>query len=153
MIRILKLLLPALIPSWNFFDVIAPSPRIQFAVLADRHETISAWCEFRPRPNHVSFMQMLGHMLWNPQWNEYLFMMSCAERLLDQPTQHSENEIFKRIVLQLNQKEVALAGDVYLQFRLMVVCREGTALQQQPEYESSIRAVTDVSALGMPHEP
>ena len=28
-----KLLLPALIPSWSFFDVIAPSPRIEYALL------------------------------------------------------------------------------------------------------------------------
>ena len=28
----LRLLLPALIPSWRFFDVIAPSPRIEYAL-------------------------------------------------------------------------------------------------------------------------
>ena len=33
MLRTLKLLLPVLIPSWRFFDFIAPSPRIQFSLL------------------------------------------------------------------------------------------------------------------------
>ena len=29
-----RYVLPALIPSWRFFDYIAPSPRIEFAVVA-----------------------------------------------------------------------------------------------------------------------
>ena len=31
--QIIRLLLPALIPSWRFFDVVAPSPRIEFVLL------------------------------------------------------------------------------------------------------------------------
>ena len=33
MLQTVKLLLPALIPSWRFFSTIAPSPRIEFALL------------------------------------------------------------------------------------------------------------------------
>ena len=36
MFNVLKLLIPALLPSWNFFDYITPSPRIQFTLL--KHE-------------------------------------------------------------------------------------------------------------------
>lgn len=32
-----KLLLPALIPSWNFFDVIAPAPRVEYAQIGRAH--------------------------------------------------------------------------------------------------------------------
>ena len=49
MLHGLKLLLPALIPSWRFFDTIAPSPRIEYALLHDPHAA-AAWREFRPRP-------------------------------------------------------------------------------------------------------
>ena len=91
----LKLLLPALIPSWNFFDVIAPSPRIEYTLLNSQNESVTDWQEFRPRPEQLSFIQLLFRLLLNPRWNETLFMVSCAERILQNPTeyQHSENEI------------------------------------------------------------
>jgi hypothetical protein len=101
----IKLLLPALIPSWSFFDIISASPRIQFALLKTENETILEWREFRPRPKHQSFMQMLKRLLWNPKWNESLFLVSCAERIMEQDTQysidHSETEILKRIENEL----------------------------------------------------
>ena len=97
MVRILQLLLPALIPSWNFFDVIVPSPRIQFSILNPENELQAEWQEFRPRPADLSIWQMLGRMLSNPVWNESLFLMSCAERLMEYPTRHSEDEIFKTV--------------------------------------------------------
>ncbi len=48
-LRPFALLLPALIPSWNFFDVIAPSPRIEAARLAST-DAQPVWREFRSRP-------------------------------------------------------------------------------------------------------
>lgn len=142
MIQVLKLLLPALIPSWNFFDVIAPSPRIQFALLNSEDEEPPQWREFRPRPARVSFMQMLAHMVWNPVWNESLFMISCAERLMEQPTQHSEDEILKRIVAELNRDNESAVAGTLLQFRLLVVRREGEQLQQELVFESSIKPLS-----------
>ena len=46
-LRPFALLLPALIPSWNFFDVIAPSPRIEIARLVSV-DTPRVWQEFAP---------------------------------------------------------------------------------------------------------
>lgn len=118
MLRPLTLLLPALIPSWRFFDVIAPSPRIEYALLPT--EVAAAdWREFRPRPQRVSLPQMLGRLLWNPRWNETLFLVSCAERLVDAPTAHSEDEIFRRIAADL-----ADAPEAWLAFRLVFVHRD-----------------------------
>jgi hypothetical protein len=48
MLQTLKLLLPALIPSWRFFDTIAPSPRIEFTLLKTAQDASGAWREFRP---------------------------------------------------------------------------------------------------------
>lgn len=137
MLQALKLLLPALIPSWNFFDIIAPSPRIQFRVSQNKQETSADWLVFRPRPEHVSFIQMLGRMVWNPFWNESLFMMSCAERLIEYPTWHSEEEILKRIARDLSG-ENTFPDKQYIQFRLITIMRKGVDLEEALVYESRI---------------
>src|SRR6187402_3359239 len=97
MLQTIKLLLPALIPSWRFFDTIAPSPRIEFTLLQSVQGVAGDWQEFRPRPSSLAVHEMLVRMFWNPRWNETLFLVSCAERLLTAPTEHSSHEIFNRI--------------------------------------------------------
>lgn len=121
-----KLLLPALIPSWRFFDRIAPSPRIEFVVLKSARDTSDNWQEFRPRPARFSIISMAKRMVWNPRWNEQLFLVSCAERLAENPTGHSrvhwEQEIWRRIAAALPDNPEA----PFLQFRLVFVSREET---------------------------
>ncbi len=148
MVRILQLLLPALIPSWNFFDVIVPSPRIQFSIVNPESNSQTEWQEFRPRPAHLSIRQMLGRMLWNPVWNESLFLMSCAERLMEFPTQHSEDEIFKRIKADIiSRKENNLLKDTaQVQFRLVFIRREGDALKEEVEFQSQAQTILDETA-------
>ena len=143
MLKILKLLLPALIPSWRFFDIIAPSPRIQFTLLNAAHDTPSEWHEFRPRPARVSFGRMLRRMLWNPVWNESLFMVSCAERIIEQPTPHSEMEIIKRICAELSPAGAASLDSRFVQFRLQLIRREGEQLVQSDAYLSQVWPLTD----------
>lgn len=144
MLQTLKLLLPAIIPSWNFFDVIAPSPRIQFSLLDNENDEPSKWHEFRPRPLKISFTRMLGRMLWNPVWNESLFMVSCAERLMEQPTQHSEDEILNRIATDLRAGNSQARIAHYVQFRLLLVRREGSQIKQELVYESRVSPVSRV---------
>ncbi|MDH5445530.1 MAG: hypothetical protein OEY52_08220 [Gammaproteobacteria bacterium] len=132
MLHTLKLLLPALIPSWNFFDIIVPSPRIQFSINSTQRDKNREWQLFRPHPQYISFGMMLKRMLWNPRWNESLFLMSCAERLLDYPTQHSEDEILIRITHDLVKDGRMVLEGMYLQFRLVLVKRVG----QELVYES-----------------
>ena len=139
MLRPLALLLPALIPSWNFFDVIAPSPRIEFARLAGPDEaTARDWHEFRPRPQHVSPLAVLRRLFWNPRWNESLFVVTCAERLIDQPTAHSEDEIFRRIAADLGDE----AG--WLTFRLVFLSRDGEAMVREVLFEAAPRPMADL---------
>ena len=139
MYKIIKLLLPALIPSWNFFDVIVPSPRIQFSII-ESSEDVREWQEFRPRPGHISFSKMLWRMLWNPTWNESLFLVSCAERLLENPTAHSEEEIFKRIKAELG---VDNDKGALVKFRLLFIHREGDKLKEEVEYESQLQVIAE----------
>lgn len=140
----LQLLLPALIPSWNFFDVIAPSPRIEYALLRSVGDVSGAWREFRPRPTQISPLAMLARLAWNPRWNETLFLASCAERLTDNPTRHSEDEIFKRIAADL-------AGSPrdeerpWLCFRLVFVSREGEALVNEVLFQPAPRRLAEIA--------
>ncbi|CUH75704.1 hypothetical protein TRM7557_00519 [Tritonibacter multivorans] len=134
MLRLISLLLPALIPSWRFFKTVAPSPRVEYRLL-HRGEA-GDWQEDRPRPAHLSFFTMLRRMLWNPAWNEQLFMVSCAERLVeaDSPhsSAHSEDEINRRIARLL-----PMADDTELQFRLVFWYRDGAQLVKEVEFEST----------------
>ncbi len=135
----LRLLLPALIPSWNFFDEIAPSPRVEYALTAVRDEEPGAWHEFRPRPAHVSVPTMLARLVWNPRWNQTLFVVSCAERLTDEPTDHSQDEIFRRIAADLARQADTATLEPWLSFRLVFLSREGEAIRSEVLYQSAPR--------------
>jgi hypothetical protein len=128
MLKTLKLLLPAIIPSWRFFDIIAPSPRIEFALLAAPAEVPAFWQEFRPRPAQLSACGMLKRLFWNPRWNESLFLVSCAERLMENPTDHSSREIMTRIKAELERDATAAS---YLKFRLVLLSRHGARMQRE----------------------
>lgn len=44
---------------------------------------------------------MLRRILWNPEWNKTLFLVNSSERLIAAPTQHSQQEIRRRIMRDL----------------------------------------------------
>ncbi|MBL4907051.1 MAG: hypothetical protein JKX94_06325 [Sneathiella sp.] len=137
-LQTLKLLLPALIPSWRFFDTIAPSPRIEFTLLETAQETPVSWQEFRPLPSQLPVSSMLKRMFWNPRWNESLFLVSCAERLMANPTEHSSQEILNRIAIELKQGSRNAMATPYLQFRLVFLSREGTEIHQDITFISPV---------------
>lgn len=141
MIQTLKLLLPALIPSWNFFDVIADSPRIEYTLRAAREDGDSAWLEFRPRPERIGVPAMVGRLFWNAQWNETLFVISCAERLMEAPTEHSQNEIFRRIAADLADRPVG----AWLRFRIALLSEREGAIEREIAFISDARPVASLS--------
>ena len=132
MLHGLKLLLPALIPSWRFFYTFGPSPRIEYALLHEAH-AVAAWQEFRLRPARLSFGQMLLRMVWNPRWNQSLYLVSCAERLMANPTAQSAREIMECI-----KAENADASEAWLQFRLVFVSRQGEGTRKDITYTSPV---------------
>lgn len=141
MLRPLALVLPALIPSWRFFDVIAPSPRIEYALAAAPDDAPGDWLEFRPRPARLSLSELLQRLVWNPRWNESLFLVSCAERLIESPTPHSRDEIARRIAADLARDADAGDLDGWLRFRLVFVRREGEALVREVLFTSDAAAL------------
>lgn len=137
MLRTFSLLLPAIVPSWRFFDVIAPSPRIEVRQPRAPEDDGAAWSEFRPRPAQVTPLQMIARLFWNPRWNETLFLVSCAERLIDEPTDHSRDEIFRRISAEVGP-------DTLVQFRLVFLSRRGDAIEKDVRFVSDARRVGDI---------
>lgn len=142
----LSLLLPAIIPAWNFFDVIAPSPRIEIALVRSSDEAIEDWREFCPRPAQISLLTMMQRMVWSPHWNESLFLVSCAERLVQAPTQHSQEEIFRRIAADLRSGALGSHDEAWLAFRLAFVSREEDSLTREVLFQSPLRRIADIPA-------
>jgi hypothetical protein len=138
MLQTLKLLLPALFPSWRFFDEIGPSPRIEFALLKAAHDAARNWHAFRPRPRQLSVTTLLRRLFWNPHWNETLFVGTCAERLMQEPSEHRIREIVDRIAADLADQMSDLSATPFLQFRLVFITREGTELREDVTFVSEI---------------
>jgi len=135
-----RYLLPALIPSWRFFDYIRPAPRIEFAIVANADEPAPRWQEFRPRPDRLSVTTMLRRLLWNPRWNETLFMVTCAEKVLDEPSAWQVDELLTRIAAEVPHDQ--FTGPSYLRFRIVVVAREGERITEHVRFVSAPRQLT-----------
>lgn len=142
----LKLLLPALVPSWRFFGNVGPSPRIEFTLLRTAQDRSDDWQEFRPRPARVSIGSMLARLFWNPRWNETLFVVACTERLLENPTDHSLREIRRRIARDIVQSGLDVRLTPYLQFRLISITREGETLQSGVDFTSEVHPIAEAGA-------
>lgn len=137
----LALLVPALIPSWRFFSGVGPSPRIELARYAVPDEPAPNWTEFQPRPRHVTLRDMARRLIYNPGWNEQLFLVSCAERLMERPTVHSVEEIRARMAATLRGHQDDLRSLPFWQFRVVFICRRGN------QFEREIGFVSDVYEL------
>lgn len=126
----LRLLLPAIVPSWRFFDAVTASPRVDYALLAAPDRLVEQWREFRPRPAVLGLGTMLRRLLWNAQWNENLYLVSLAERLMSAATEetavHSQRELLLRVARHLD-RHMAHDHRAYLQIRLRLVNRADAA--------------------------
>lgn len=147
MLDLLKLLLPALMPSWRFFKSVDPSPRVEWALLKDVEDTPAHWQEFRPRPQHLTLRAMAQRMLWNPRWNESLFLVSCAERLTLAPTPHSEKEILRRISAEIARSLPPAEQLSFVLFRLVFLDRsEDGGIVKAVTYQSEPQPLAGLMA-------
>lgn len=140
MLRTLSLLLPALMPSWRFFDTIGPSPRVEYALLAAQDAAPTEWRAYRPRPQRLSFAARLLRLFWNPRWNESLFLVSLAERLAEEETAHARAEIHARLVAEVLATGTEAA---YLQFRLVFISRRRATLAHDVLYLSPVAPIAE----------
>ena len=130
--KLLLLLLPVLFPSWRFFGEVGPSPRIEYRL--DREVN---WRPVFEPPAHVDPMEMLRRLFWNSDWNERLFLSSCAERLCEEPSEVLANEMNQRIARRVPEAKGAL------QFRVFFVIE---AARTEVEFESTPFSLRDLLA-------
>ncbi|HEX7822203.1 MAG TPA: hypothetical protein VF463_16460 [Sphingobium sp.] len=125
------------------------SPRLDYALLAAPDQRAGQWLEFRPRPTVLKISAMLRGLLWNAEWNETLFLVSLAERMMRVSTAeteaHSERELLLRVARHLD-RHAACDRSAYLQIRLRFVSRAGPSEQisEQIAYLSSPRRIAEL---------
>lgn len=129
-------LLPALFPSWRFFDAIGPSPRVEWRLLGPPGSAGSSWQEFRPRLPRLSLLAGVLRLVWNPGWNESLYVMRCAERVLEGETGFPLAELQRRLRQALDQADANSAPAVAFEFRIMAHRRVGERLVREQAYRS-----------------
>lgn len=117
MLRLLALYLPVLFPSWRFFKEVEPSARVEYC------HPGGPWQAANARPERLRPLAMLARLVWNPDWNERLFLMSLAERMVVEPTAHAEAEILARLA---RRSGIGPGG----RYRILLVDREGEAISR-----------------------
>lgn len=139
MLATLRLLLPALIPSWRFFDSVRPSPRIEFALFDVSNTRDIEWHAFQAHVPHLPLSAMLKRLFWNPDWNDYLYSMSCAARLLDEPTRAREEALLRRVATAAQRSERArdTRSPKSIRVRIVVLKREGDRITRELMYLSA----------------
>lgn len=135
MLKTCALALPALIPSWRFFQTIEASPRIEWTFLDTAREISTRWYPFRPLPETVTPLQMLCRLFWNPAGNEALYVVSCAERIALADCPHATEQITARILRDVakHPKNTCLK---LMQFRLVFVTQKGGNLSSDVVFVS-----------------
>lgn len=102
---------------------------------------MSEWSQVNFKPEQLTFKQTIGRLFWNPEWNEYLYLMTCAERLVETPDFHWVEEINTRLA-----KRIELPVGSTLQFRLVFVERSGEAVAPSVSYVSTPLPMAENSA-------
>lgn len=136
----LHYLLPALLPSWRFFDDIGPSPRLEVALLRYAADTPQQWLPFAPVAPRVGIGAMVRRLCWNPQRNEALFLLSCCERVLQHGSPVAQQQIATRIGHALASVDRALPCSTpprCFVFRICLVTREGDGLCSHQAFVSA----------------
>ena len=146
MMRSLKLLLPALAPSWRFFPSVTSSPRIEFRALQPNGSEPAPWRAFLPAPLQVSVGAMAKRMFWNPERNEALFLVTCAERLLAGELAFARREIAGRIARRMTRPPPGQERAPFLQFRLLLVSGDRRALRRDVAYVSPAFGYAELAA-------
>lgn len=121
----LKLLLPILFPSWRFFSSIGPSPRVDVAFVAEKNAEPQMWLPFRPLPEVVDLAAGVRRLFHNPNWNEQLYINTCAEHLFEEFSDFYAHEIGVRLVNSVFNKEINTdSTSRYLVFRIRAITVE-----------------------------
>ena len=157
--RVLRMVIPVLVPSWRFFDSIGPSPRLEYQWQAPDapEDPAQAWTPWVLTPARVGVGTMFARLLFNAARNETLYLLACCERLVDDASHHAEQEIAARLAAHLGEERLAahlgeerlaahlknerLAAPGLVRFRIVEVYPEAGQLQRQVAFVSAPFAV------------
>lgn len=129
-------LLPALLPSWRFFDAVGPSPRIEVRWRGGARS--QAWQPWRPPPAHVPARRMLARLVFNAAWNETLFQVRCAERMIEGDLGFPRREIERCLRRALRD-----TGADTFQYRVLALQRHGAQPRPEVMFLSGWLALTE----------
>lgn len=141
-----RLMLPAMLPSWRFFDAVTASPRLDYMVVSVGGIGSGRWREFRPRVARLGAGAMVRRLFWNAEWNETLFLVSLAERLVGDhgaaTEAHSQRELLLRVARHLQRAGLAGSADGF-RIRLRFVGRPGRGepVTEEVVYRSDLHPV------------
>ncbi len=134
-----NLVMPIFMPSWQFFNEIAPSARIEFSCHTQEDMGVHQWQELQLRPEKLHFVDNIKRIFFNPDWNYALYIMNCAEKQIIKPSQHNENEIFTAIKNYLPAESKSKAN--FLKFRLVFVSKGERGLKRNVLFESQLEKI------------
>lgn len=126
-------------PSWQFFNEVAPSPRIEFAVLDTKDQEISQWQDLVSRKQEYKISDFFKSIFFNPEWNQKLYLINCAEKIVISQSKHAVKEIFKAILEKLK-----LEGDKFVCFRLVFISKKSEGFREDILYQSSTKQVQEL---------
>jgi hypothetical protein len=84
---------------------------------------------------------MLARIFWNPGWNESLFVATCAERLIQDPSDERFREILDRIRAELARSSTDREVAPFLKVRVVFVSRQGPGLREDVAFVSAVERV------------
>lgn len=145
---LLRWLLPIIFPSWRFFSSIGPSPRIDVGFVADEGACPDNWISFRPIPPQITFTQQIIRLFHNPQWNELLYINSCAERLFEGGDSFYLTEIANRLLASIAQGEISPPANArFMLFRIRVIYSEDTDASNMGQVKDEVFLQSQAYAL------
>ncbi|MCR9071495.1 MAG: hypothetical protein NXI18_07245 [Alphaproteobacteria bacterium] len=137
-----RLLLPALFPSWRFFDVIGPSPRIEVALLQTSDDAGNDWHEVRPRAERLGVAGYLRTFFFNARWNETLFLVTCAEGVIRDESDQPLREIRDRLRADLSRDAGGSAAP-WFRFRIVLLSRDAGRVRRDVVFTSPAYTIAD----------
>ena len=159
-----RLLGPVLVPSWRFFDVVGPSPRIEYGFQLTADVAPACWHRLEFAPLAVSLTQMLLRLFFNAQRNDMLYLVSCCERVLEGASDDvsgraaipaagsacppPQREILLRALLHARQTgplAIASTAEGWLRFRILEVRRVADVLCTEHAFSSAAFAVSELT--------
>lgn len=134
--NVIQLLAPVFIPSWRFFDEVGSSPRIEIGFGEIQDEPPTVWMEFRSISKDISIKDYIIRMIWNPVRNQDLFLMTCAQKVLEEQKQCYIDQIKRIISASKAVQSQCRHEDRFLYFRLVYLFSDDEDLSKEIGYIS-----------------